>query len=87
VRAEKESDKEVDDDPLWGDGPAEEEDSGALAATMQLASATMMDIESQDGVDVRVPELLDFLSDTPSLMPMISTATVAKKPKATTSSV
>jgi hypothetical protein len=43
-----------------------------LAAALKSASGSIMDVEVNDGVDIGVPELLDFLSDAPALAPLTS---------------
>jgi hypothetical protein len=63
-------DNELDDE-LWED-EEEEEASDVLLAARETASGSMMDIEINDGVDVSVPQLRDFLSDTPALSPLFN---------------
>jgi hypothetical protein len=41
----------------------EEEEAEALAAALESASGSIMDVEVNNGVNIGVPEFLDFLSD------------------------
>jgi hypothetical protein len=72
-------DNELDDE-LWED---EEDEAGdVLLAARETASGSVMDIEINDGVDVSVPQLQDFLSDTPALSPLFNVeagSTAARK--------
>ena len=57
------------DDEVWEDadrGCDDNENSEVLRAAREQASDNMMDVQHNDGVDVSVPQLLDYLSDTPS---------------------
>jgi hypothetical protein len=55
------------EEELWEDDGDEDEDNEELIAARGIASSSMVNIEEDDGVDVSVPQLRDFLSDTPAL--------------------
>ena len=63
-------DKEVElDDEVWedADGGCDDDKNGeAIRAVCAQASRKVMDIQHDDGVDVSVPQLFDYLSNTPS---------------------
>jgi hypothetical protein len=58
------------DDGLWEDESESEEDA-MLGEAREAAAGTFMDLEDNDGVDVHVPQLLDYLSTTPSSPPLV----------------
>ena len=63
-------DEEVElDDEVWEDadhGCDDDENGEAIRAARAQASGKVMDIQHDDGVDVSIPQLFDYLSDTPS---------------------
>jgi len=59
------------DDTLWEDED-NEEDNDVLLSARETASSSVMDVEAADGVDVSIPQLRDFLSDTPAFSPLIA---------------
>ena len=69
---EVEENKELDDG-LWdGDDDDEEEENLVLKSACETASSTTIDVEVDDGVDVGVPQLRDYLSDRPALSPLVN---------------
>ncbi len=65
---------------LWEDGDddddddneeEEEEEDPVLKSARETASSTAMDIEVDDGVDIGIPQLLDYLSDCPAMSPLV----------------
>ena len=63
-------DEEVElDDEVWEDadrGCDDDENGEVIRAAHVQASRKVMDIQHDDGVDVSIPQLFDYLSDTPS---------------------
>jgi hypothetical protein len=60
------------DDGLWeDDDDDEEEEDPVLKSARETASSTTMDVELDDGVDIGVPQLRDYLSDRPALSPLV----------------
>ena len=55
------------DDRLWEDEGDDDEENSILMSAHKSASSSMMD----DGVDVSIPQLCDFLSDHPTLEPLV----------------
>jgi len=55
------------EEELWVDDGDKDEDNEELIMARGIASSSMVNIEEDDGVDVSVPQLRDFLSDTPAL--------------------
>jgi len=55
------------EEELCVDDGDEDEDNKELIMAHGIASSSMVKIEEDDGVDVSVPQLRDFLSDTPAL--------------------
>ena len=56
------------DDEVWKDadqGCDDNKNGEVLRAAREQASGNVMDMQCDDGVDVSVPQLLDYLSDTP----------------------
>lgn len=64
-----EDDCDCDDDD---DEEEEEEENPVLKSARETASSTGMDIEVDDGVDVGVPQLRDYLSDRPAMSPLVN---------------
>ena len=63
------------DNELWEleeEDDSDDEHNDILMSARTAASSCMMDIESDDGVDVSVPQLCDFLSDTPVLSLLVN---------------
>ena len=64
------NDEEVElDDEVWEDansGCDDDKNSEAIRAVCTQASRKVIDIQHDDRVDVTVPQLFDYLSDTPS---------------------
>ena len=60
--------QELNDD-LWEDEDTEEEenDQKRIAAAREVASSTVMDIKESEGISLQAPDLLDLLSDNPTL--------------------
>ena len=57
------------DDEVWEDadrGCDDDENGEVIRAARVQASRKVMDIQHDDGVDVSIPQLFDYLSDTPS---------------------
>jgi hypothetical protein len=63
-------DNELDDD-LWEEEDDENEGNDILVSAHETVSSSMMDIEMDNGVDVSVPQLRDFLSDAPASVPLV----------------
>lgn len=68
------------EDGLWEDGDdddaddeeeEEEEENPVLKSARETASSTAMDVEVDDGVDIGVAQLRDYLSDHPSMSPLV----------------
>ena len=60
------------DDGLWeDDDDDDEEENPVLKSACETASSTTMDVELDDGVDVGVPQLRDYLSDRLALSPLV----------------
>ena len=55
------------EEELWIDYGDEDEDNEELIVACGIVSSSMLNIKEDDGVDVSVPQLQDFLSDTPAL--------------------
>jgi hypothetical protein len=65
-------DKELDDG-LWEDDDDDDDDENSvLKSARETASSTTMDVEVDDGVDVGVPQLRDYLSDRPASSPLVN---------------
>ena len=64
-------DKELDDG-LWEDDGANDKENSVLKSAHETASSTTMDVEVDDGVDVGVPQLRDYLSDRPASSPLVN---------------
>ena len=50
----------------------QEEESPVLKSAHETASSTTMDVEADNGVNVGVPQLCDYLSDCPALSPLVN---------------
>jgi hypothetical protein len=61
-------DGDDDDDDDDGD---EEDENPVLKSAREAASSTVMDVEEDDGVDIGVPQLRDYLSDRPAMSPLV----------------
>jgi hypothetical protein len=69
------------EDILWEDGnddnnndDEEEEENPALKSAdsaRETASSTAMDVEEDDGVDIGLQQLCDYLSDDPAMSPLV----------------
>jgi hypothetical protein len=65
------------EDRLWEDDcdddndEEEEEENTILKSACETASSTGMEVEVDDGVDVGVPQLCDYLSDRPAMSPLV----------------
>jgi hypothetical protein len=64
-------DKELDN-KLWEDEGDEDEGNNILLSARKTASSSTVDLETDDGVDVSVPQLHNYLCDSPALTPLIS---------------
>ena len=75
--------KELDDD-LWEEVDAEEEenDQKRMAAAREVASSTVMDIKESEGISLQAPDLLDLLSDSPTISRTLAINRDIAKPKA-----
>ena len=79
---------EGDDDDDDDDDGEEEEEDPVLKSAQETANSTAMDIEVNDGVDIGIPQLLDYLSDHPAMSPLVDVRegpNVMKKPVANSS--
>ena len=65
VAKEVGEDKELDD-RLWEDDDNDNKEISVLKSAHETASSTTMDVEVDDGVDVGVPQLHNYLSDRPA---------------------
>ena len=53
---------------LTGSSKSEEEnDQKRMAAAREVVSSTVMDIEESEGISLQAPDLLDLLSDSPTI--------------------
>ena len=67
-------------DRLWDDDDMKEEEKNpVLKSACKTASSTTMDVEVDDGVDIGVPQLHDYLNDFPALSPLVSVGEGLKK--------
>jgi hypothetical protein len=67
------------------DGEEEGTDCKRMSSARKLSSSTAMDIEETEGVSIQVPDLLDLLSDRPTLLPPIHVEARPKVAKVTSS--
>ena len=77
----EEAGENMEPDRLWegdddndndnDDGEEEEEENPGLKSARETASSTAMDVEVDDGVDISVPQLRDYLSDHPAMSPLV----------------
>jgi hypothetical protein len=70
------------DDGLWEEDDNGEEENSVLTSACETASSATMDIEVDDGVDIGIPQLRDYLSDHPTSSPLVNVGeglTVTKK--------
>jgi len=77
-------DNELDNELWEGEDDSDDEHNDVLMSARTAASGSTMDIETDDGVDVSVPQLRDFLSDIPVSSPLVnltagSSTTTTKK--------
>jgi len=59
------------DDGLWEDDDDDKEEDPVLKSACETTSSTTMDVELDDGVDIGVPQLCDYLSDHPALSQLV----------------
>ena len=59
------------DDNNNDDDDGDEEEDPVLMSAHETASSTEMDIEKDDGVDIAVPPLRDYLSDHLAMSPLV----------------
>ena len=62
------------DDGLWEEEEEDDDDdeNSVLKSACETASSTMMDVEVDDGVDMSIPQLHDYLSDHQALSPLVN---------------
>ena len=78
-------DKELDDE-LWEDEGDEDEGNDILLSAHKTASSSTMDLETDDGVDVSIPQLRNYLNDSPVLTPLVSVSEGSNVTKRATAS-
>jgi hypothetical protein len=59
------------EDRLWEGGDDDTDENSVLRSTCETASSIAMDVEINDGVDIGVPQILDYLSDRPPMSSLV----------------